>query len=29
LDAAWWLVKLAERCGLAHIREFKNKPSLA
>jgi stearoyl-CoA desaturase (delta-9 desaturase) len=29
LDAAWWLVKLAERCGLAHIRELKSKASLA
>ena len=27
-DAAWWLIKAAERCGLAEIRRLNTKPSL-
>jgi len=29
VDAAWWLIKLAQRCGLADVRELKNRTSLA
>ncbi|MDP6901168.1 MAG: hypothetical protein QGF99_04190, partial [Acidimicrobiales bacterium] len=27
-DAAWWLIKAAERCGLAEIRRLNTKTSL-